>query len=76
MIYTPLPHPPSSVLSDLKVYNIGCHQDTQALKKVPNHMDEGSSDTRVLLLVGIIMAGVIMAVPMVVTVSMSRLMKG
>lgn len=56
--------------SDLEVYNIGCHQDAHTLQKVPNHMNEGSSDTGVLLM----LAAVLMAVPM--AVSMSRLMEG
>lgn len=58
--------------SDLEVQNKSCNQDTQALQKVPNHMDEGGSDTGVLLR----LAGVIVAVSMAVTVPMARLVKG
>lgn len=54
--------------SDLEVYDIGSHQDPHTLQKVPNHMNEGSSDTGVLLL-----AVVLTAVP--VAVPVSRLME-
>lgn len=64
---SPVPLPVSS--SDLEVYDIGRHQDAHTLQEVPNHVNEGSSDTGVLLL-----AAVVMAVPM--AVAMSRLMKG
>lgn len=78
-------HPTSlSVPStDLEVYNVGSHQDTQTLQKVPNHMDEGCSDTRVLLLLLALFMALVtravpmsMALPLSVAVPMSRLMKG
>lgn len=62
------PSPPMSS-SDLEVYDIGRHQDAHTLQKVPNHVNEGSSDTGVLVL-----AAVVMAMPM--AVAMSRLMEG
>lgn len=69
--------------SDLEIYNVGSYQDTQTLQKVPNHMDEGCSDTGVLLLLlAVFMALVTMAVfmsmalPLSMAVPMSRLMKG
>lgn len=67
---------PSAPSSDLEVYNIGCHQDPHTLQKVPNHMDEGSSDAGVLLLTVVAVALVIMAVPRTMTVPMSRLIEG
>lgn len=58
--------------SDLEVYDIGSHQDPHALQKVPNHMNEGSSDTGVLLL-AVVLTVVPVAVP--VAVPVSRLME-
>ena len=52
----------------LEIDDVGSYEDSDALQKIPNHMDEGRPDAGVLPLLSRLL--------MAVSVSVSRLMEG